>query len=70
QGTYLAKTIAKKLAGKSVKGYKRNPFMALVPTGQKTGVVQLPFVVTSWKPLVNMKQKDLFISKTFTEFAK
>jgi len=68
QGTYLAKTIAKKLAGKSVKGYKRNPFMALVPTGQKTGVVQLPFAVTSWKPLVNMKQKDLFISKTYKAF--
>ena len=68
QGTYLGKTIANEMLGKRTKAYKRNPFMALVPTGQKSGVVQLPFAVTTWKPLVNMKQKDLFISKTYNAF--
>lgn len=70
QGKYLAKTIVKNFSGKSSKAYKRNPFMALVPTGQETGVVQLPFMVSTWKALVNLKQKDLFISKTFNEFTK
>jgi NADH dehydrogenase FAD-containing subunit len=70
QGKYLGKALAKAIKGKSTKAYKRNPFMALVPTGQKTGVVQLPFMVSTWKRLVNMKQKDLFISKTYNEFAK
>jgi len=41
--------------------------MALIPTGQKTGVVQLPFAVTSLSFMVNMKQKDLFISKIYGE---
>lgn len=70
QGKYLAKNIAKQLEGRSNKAYKRNPFIALVPTGQKTGVVQFPFMVSTWKALVNIKQKDLFISKTYNEFAK
>lgn len=70
QGKYLAKTIVKNLNGKSSHAYKRNPFMALVPTGQKTGVVQLPFMVSTWRALVNLKQKDLFISKTFNELSK
>lgn len=70
QGKYLGKSLAKEFKGKSTKTYKRNPFMALVPTGQKTGVVQLPFMVSTWKGLVNLKQKDLFISKTYNEFAK
>ncbi|HBY88809.1 MAG TPA: hypothetical protein DEO86_23400 [Colwellia sp.] len=70
QGKYLGKALVKTFKGKSTKAYKRNPFMALVPTGQKTGVVQLPFMVSTWKGLVNMKQKDLFISKTYNEFAK
>ncbi len=70
QGKYLAKTISKKQQNKKTKPYKRNPFMALVPTGQKTGVVQLPFMVSTWKMLVNLKQKDLFISKTYNGFLK
>ncbi len=70
QGKYLANVIAKDFIGKTYKAYKRNPFMALVPTGQKTGVVQFPFMVSTWKALVNIKQKDLFISKTYNEFSK
>lgn len=70
QGKYLAKTISKKQQNKKAKPYQRNPFMALVPTGQKTGVVQLPFMVSTWKMLVNLKQKDLFISKTYNGFLR
>lgn len=70
QGKYLAKTIIKQMKGQANKRYKLNPFMALVPTGQKTGVVQLPFMVSTWKALVNMKQKDLFIGKTYNEFTQ
>jgi len=68
QGNYLAKNLAKVLKGKSVKPYKRNPLAVLIPTGQKTGVVQLPFATTSWKGLVNLKQKDLFINKMYKGF--
>jgi NADH dehydrogenase FAD-containing subunit len=70
QGKYLAKAVAKSLKNRPVKSYKRNPFMALVPTGQKIGVVQLPFMFSTWRGLVNMKQKDLFISKTYNKFSK
>ncbi|KZN48565.1 NAD(P)/FAD-dependent oxidoreductase [Pseudoalteromonas luteoviolacea] len=69
QGKHLANSIAKQLLGNNLKSYKRHPFMALVPTGQETGIVQLPFMVSTWKPLVNIKQKDLFISKTFDGMA-
>ncbi|MGB1239468.1 MAG: NAD(P)/FAD-dependent oxidoreductase [Pseudomonadales bacterium] len=65
QGEYLGKRIARSLRGKAVKAYRRNPLMALIPTGQRSGVVQLPFAVTTWQMLVNMKQKDLFITKTY-----
>ena len=68
QGKYLAKAIANEIQNKPTKAYKTNPFMALVPTGQKTGIVQLPFATNSWRALVNMKQKDLFISKTYKGF--
>lgn len=74
QGDHLAKLIAEKLkqpaSRKKTKSkpYKRNPLMALIPVGQKKGVVQLPFAVTTLKPLVNMKQKDLFINKIYSAF--
>lgn len=42
-----------------------NPMMSLVPIGRSRGFVQLPFAVTSLNFLVNLKQKDLFINKTF-----
>ncbi|WED27568.1 FAD-dependent oxidoreductase [Vibrio sp. DW001] len=68
QGEYVAKSIVRKLKNKKVKGYKRNPLTALIPTRQKSGVAELPFAVTTFKPLINMKQKDLFIKKIFTAF--
>ena len=68
QGVYLAKSLRKHLANKPTKAYKRNPLMALIPTGQQSGVVQLPFMVTTWNGLVNIKQKDLFVSKMYKSF--
>ncbi|PMH31218.1 hypothetical protein BCU71_13965 [Vibrio lentus] len=68
QGEYLARLISNKLKSKSTKGYKRNPLMALIPTGPKSGVAEMPFAVTTFKPLLNMKQKDLFINKVYSAF--
>ena len=68
QGQYVAKSIIKKLKGKPSKAYKRNPLMALIPVGQKDGVVQLPFAVTTLRFLVGLKQKDLFIKKVYKAF--
>lgn len=69
QGVHLAKLIAvQSEKGKQGKAYKRNPLMALIPVGQKQGVVQLPFAVTTLNMLVNMKQKDLFINKVYNAF--
>ncbi len=68
QGKYVAKSIIKKLKGKSNKAYKRNPLIALIPVGQKDGVVQLPFAVTTLRFLVGLKQKDLFVNKVYKAF--
>lgn len=68
QGVYVAKSIIKQYKGKTTKGYKRNPLMALIPIGQKRGLMQLPFAVTTLKMLINLKQKDLFISKMYKSF--
>ena len=71
QGVYLARMIADKLSqaakgkSKSFKAYSLNPLMALIPVGQKQGVVQLPFAVTTNNCLMNIKQKDLFVSKVY-----
>lgn len=68
QGEYLAKAIAKQIKGKRSKSYRRNPLMALIPVGQRQGVVQLPFAVTTSNLVVGIKQKDLFISKVYSGF--
>lgn len=66
QAEFLVKNILAEKAGKKLKAYKpMTSLMALVPTGTKTGLVQMPFGVTKAKFLVNMKQKDLFIGKSF-----
>ncbi len=65
QAAALAKNIIALANGKSAKDYKLNPMMSLVPVGRKQGFVQLPFAVTPLGFMVNMKQKDMFISKTF-----
>lgn len=68
QGAHLAKIITADIAGKKAKPYKTNPLMALIPTGQKSGVMQLPFAVTTSNLLLNIKQKDLFINKIYKGF--
>ena len=68
QGEHLAKIISANMTGKKVKAYKTKPLMALIPTGQNSGVVQLPFTVTTLNFMVNIKQKDLFINKIYKGF--
>lgn len=66
QGEYLAKNIIAEKIGKRAKPYKpMKHLMALIPTGAKSGLVQMPLGVTQAKCLVNIKQKDLFIGKTY-----
>lgn len=65
QAGTLAKNIVAMANGKAAKNYKANPMMALVPVGRKQGLVQLPFAVTTLGFMVNMKQKDMFISKVY-----
>ncbi|MCB5160450.1 NAD(P)/FAD-dependent oxidoreductase [Marinomonas algarum] len=65
QANALAKTLIALSDSKSPKAYKPNPMMALVPVGQQQGLVQLPFMVTTMNLMVNMKQKDMFILKSY-----
>jgi NADH dehydrogenase FAD-containing subunit len=66
QAEFLAKNIVAQRKNRPLKAYKpMTKLMALVPTGPKTGLGQLPFAVTKAKWMVNMKQKDLFIAKTY-----
>ena len=68
QGFHLAKIISADIAGKKSKAYKPNPLMALIPTGQQSGIMHFPFAVTSANIFVNLKQKDLFINKIYKAF--
>jgi len=68
QGFHLASIISADIAGKTSTAYKPNKLMALIPTGQNSGVMQLPFAVTTSNLLVNIKQKDLFINKIYKAF--
>ncbi len=65
QAAHLAKSLAAETDGKPAKPYKAPAVMSLVPTGRKQGLVQLPFAVTTLGFLVNMKQKDMFISRQY-----
>lgn len=65
QGAAVANNIIRLMNGKKLKSYKPSPMMALVPVGPEMGLIQLPFGVSTLKPLVGMKQKDLFIAKQF-----
>lgn len=66
QAEHLVKNIIAESQGKKPKPYKpMNNLMALVPTGSKSGLAQLPIGVASSRWLMNIKQKDMFISKTF-----
>jgi len=68
QGANLADALLKSAKGKKIKPYKTPPFVIITPTGTDSGVAQLPFVVTTMKFIVNMKQKDLGISNMYKTY--
>ncbi len=65
QGSFLAKNIVKAIKGKKRKPYKTPPLVVVTPTGNDSGVAQLPFCVTAMNFVVNLKQKDLGISNMY-----
>lgn len=65
QGLLLARNFAALAGGKPTKPYKPQAVMSLVPIGREQGLIQLPFGVQTWRFMVNMKQKDMFISRQF-----
>ena len=68
QGKMLADAIIKTANGKKVKAYKTPPIFVVTPTGQESGVAQMPFGVTSMNFFVNLKQKDMGISNMLRIF--
>ena len=65
QAVYLAKSFVALSRGKTPRRYKSPAVMSIVPIGRSKGVAQLPFGVSELGFLVNMKQKDMFISRQF-----
>ncbi len=65
QGALLAKNFIATSQSKRSKAYKKPADMALVTVGRKKGFAQLPFMVTTFRPLANMKQKDVFIARQY-----
>lgn len=55
--------------GKALKAHKNAPMMGMFPIGPEKGVAQLPFATTTWKFVIDMKNKDMFIGKTFKDLA-
>lgn len=45
----------------SLRRYKPQPFMSLVPIGRRSGVAQFKSITATWQPVINWKQKDLLI---------
>jgi apoptosis-inducing factor 2 len=68
QGSFLAKNIVKAIKGKKRKPYKTPLLVVVTPTGNDSGVAQLPFGVTSMNFVVNLKQKDLGISNMYKTY--
>jgi NADH dehydrogenase FAD-containing subunit len=67
QADYLSKNLIAQKSGKKIKAYQpKGKLAALVPIGAETGFTQMPLGVTKAKFIVNMKQKDMFISKTYS----
>lgn len=65
QAQLLAKNFIAQAEGKPGKSFKAPGIMSLVPIGPKAGLVQMPFGVTTMRAMVNMKNKDLFITRAF-----
>jgi NADH dehydrogenase FAD-containing subunit len=63
QARKLADNLIGQQAGKKPKPHKPGPVMGLFPIGQQRGVAQLPFGTVTWKLIINLKNKDMFIGK-------
>ncbi len=68
QGRSVADNL-KRLASSNArqKPYKPQPFMSIVPIGHSQGVAQFGRFVSTLKPIVNFKQKDLLIGYAMTQ---
>ena len=68
QGKSVAGNLKRLLNKKTqLKPYKSQPFMSIVPIGQKTGVAQIGGFVSTLKPFINLKQKDLLINYAMSQ---
>lgn len=65
QAKNLVANLIAEQKGKALKAHKKAPMMGLIPVGPNKGVAQLPFATTTWKFLIDIKNKDMFIGKTF-----
>lgn len=65
QAAFLARRFHALAKGRSTRAFKSPPLMSLVPVGRDSGLVQLPFAVSTLGLLVNMKQKDMFIGRQY-----
>ena len=68
QGQSVAGNL-KRLAASStrLKPYKSQPFMSIVPIGRVQGVAQIGRFVSTLKPIINFKQKDLLIGYAMSQ---
>lgn len=69
QAKKLVANLIAEQKGKALKAHKKGPVMGIFPIGPEKGVAQLPFATTTWKLLIDMKNKDMFIGKTFKNLA-
>ncbi len=74
QSKYLFKFLTKYIDNDKkcpkMKPYKPHSNIGFITIGPKKGIAQLPFGVFTNKLLMNLKQKDIFISKTFSKFKR
>lgn len=68
QGQSVAGNLQRLLSvKKQLKPYKPQPFMSIVPIGQMKGVAQIGRFVSTLKPVINFKQKDLLIQYALSQ---
>lgn len=74
QANYLLKFLTKYIDNNKtcpkMKPYKTHSNMGFITLGPKKGIAQLPFGVFTNKFLMRLKQKDMFVSKTFSKFER
>lgn len=68
QGQSVAGNLVRLSASKTrLKPYKPQPFMSIVPIGRTRGVAQIGRFVSTLKPVINFKQKDLLIGYAMSQ---